>query len=134
MLEAMVLLERLAGLVPPPRMHMQTYRGVLAPGSSWRDEVVVGKGRVREGSATSDVGNKQPARRPAHRYLWAELMRRVFRLDVLRCEVCKRSRRLISLITERSVIVRILAHLGLETDSPPIQPARAPPQLEFGFE
>jgi hypothetical protein len=60
-------------------------------------------------------------------------MRRVFGLDVLRCRKCRTHRRLVALITERAVIVAILAHLGLETDPPPIQPARAPPQSEFAF-
>jgi len=60
-------------------------------------------------------------------------MRRVFGIDVLRCTKCRARRRLASLITERSVVVRILAHLGLDTDPPPIQPARAPPQLELAF-
>jgi len=132
--EPMVLLERLAALVPPPRMHMQTYHGVLAPGSSWRDEVVMGRGRRRDGGAAEGAKKEEEPRRPAHRYLWAELMRRVFGLDVLRCEVCRAKRRLVSLITLRTTIVRILAHLGLESDPPPIQPARAPPQLELGFE
>ena len=131
--EPEVLLERLAALVPPPRMHQQTYHGVLAPGSSWRDEVV-GKGRARAKSAAADATGKEEARRPAHRYLWAELMRRVFGFDVLRCEVCRAKRRLVALIMERSAIVRILDHLGLATDPPRIQPARAPPQGEFGFE
>ena len=39
-LDPLVFLERLAALVPPPRMQLQTYHGVFAPGSSWRDEVV----------------------------------------------------------------------------------------------
>lgn len=132
--EPMELIERLAALIPPPRMHQQTYHGVLAPGSSWRDEVVVGKqakGCAGEGGEGADA--REEADRPAHRYLWSELMRRVFGLDVLRCEKCNGRRRLISLITERAVIVRILSHLGLEPDPPPIQPARAPPQLELGF-
>ena len=120
------LVARLAALVPPPRMHQQTYHGVLASASSWRDEVVVGQ--PRGGTAK---GEEPP--RPPHRYLWAELMRRVFTVDVLRCTYCKGKGRLVSLITEREVIVRILAHLGLETDPPPIEPARAPPQLELGF-
>ena len=38
--EPLVFLERLAALVLPPRVQMQTYHGVLAPSSSWRDEVV----------------------------------------------------------------------------------------------
>jgi len=60
-------------------------------------------------------------------------MRRVFGVDVLRCMRCGSRRRLVSLITERTVIVRILAHLALATDPPPVQPARAPPQLELAF-
>ena len=132
--EPQVLIERLAALVPPPRMHQQTYHGVLAPSASWRDEVVVGKGRAREGNETAEAKRAKQAPRPPHRYLWAELMRRVFGIDVLQCQVCRSKRRLVALITERSVIVRILAHLRLETDPPPISPARAPPQLELGFE
>jgi len=32
--EPLVLIERLAALVPPPRMHQLTYHGVLAPGAA----------------------------------------------------------------------------------------------------
>ena len=74
-----------------------------------------------------------PRSAPPHRYLWSELMLRVFGVDVLRCMRCGSRRRLVSLITERTVIVRILAHLALPTDPPPVQPARAPPQLELVF-
>ena len=98
-----------------PRVHLQTYHGVLAPSASWRDDVV--KSRVspqRPGDASKEK-NRRSARRPAHLYLWPELMRRVFGFEVLRCKVCRAKRRLISMITERSTIVRILAHLGLET-------------------
>ena len=59
--------------------------------------------------------------RPSHRYLWANLMRRVIGLDVLRCALCRSQRRLISLIAQKEVIVRILTHLNLETD-PPVLP------------
>ena len=60
-------------------------------------------------------------------------MRRVFDLDVLRCRACRTHRRLIALITERTVIVAILSHLGLDPDPLPIQPARAPPKSELTF-
>ncbi len=68
------------------------------------------------------------APRPPHRYLWAELMRRSFGLDVLLCRKCRTHRRLVALVTERPVIVAILTHLGLDADPPPIHPARAPPR------
>ena len=137
--EPLVFLERLAALVPPPRMHMQTYHGVLAPGSTWRDDVVPMPVPVPVGEGTHSKRCSEPEQgpsgstRPRHRYLWPELMRRVFGVEVLRCGVCHSLRRLIAVITQRDVIIKILAHLGLETDPPPMQPARAPPQLELAF-
>jgi hypothetical protein len=132
--EPLVFLERLAALVPPPRAHQQTYHEVLAPSSSWRDDVVIAGPAARRTDSSSADEAADASARPAHRYLWSELMRRVFGVDVLRCAHCRSWRRLVSLITERSVIVRILAHLGLDTDPPPLQPARAPPQLELAFQ
>jgi hypothetical protein len=118
-------------------MHLQTYHGVLAPGSTWRDDVVPMPVPVGEGARSKSCSEREQgpggSTRPRHRYLWAELMRRVFGVDVLRCGVCHSLRRLIAVITQRHVIVKILAHVGLETDPPPVQPARAPPQLEFAF-
>ena len=58
---------------------------------------------------------------------------RSFGLDALRCGVCGKQRRLIALITQRQVIVRILEHLKLDAHPPPILPARAPPQIELAF-
>ncbi len=69
-----------------------------------------------------------------HRYSWAELMKRVFRLDVLKCSNCGSKRRWIAAITGREAIVKILEHLDLPSVAPMPSPARAPPQLELGFE
>jgi len=128
-----VFLERLAALVPPPRAHLQTYHGVLAPASTWRDDIVPGAHRSNTGAHSATARPAAPSRRPPHRYLWAELMRRVFGLDVLRCHVCGKQGRLIAWITQQSVIVRILSHLKLDVHPPPILPARAPPQFELAF-
>ena len=49
------------------------------------------------------------------------------RLDVLACPRCGGRLTLIALIEDPSVIVRFLGHLGLPTDIPEAQPARAPP-------
>jgi hypothetical protein len=62
-------LERLAALVPPPRMQLKTYHGVLAPSASWRDEVVP-KGpwpSSRRRDAADPEQEHSP--RPPHRYL-----------------------------------------------------------------
>ncbi|MFT5291968.1 MAG: hypothetical protein ACI8QS_002968 [Planctomycetota bacterium] len=130
--DPLTFLSRLASLVPPPRVHQQTYHGLLAPGDPWRNEVVPAK-RLTTRAAVNPPEPLPKPKRPQHRYLMAQLMRRVFGFEVLRCSVCRRQRRLIAVILDRSAIVRILSHLGFECDPPPIQPARAPPQSEFAF-
>ena len=130
--DPLTFISRLAALVPPPKFHQLTYHGVLAPGDSWRDEIVPAQ-RVTSQVAVGVAQLSPKPKRAQHRYLMAQLMRRVFGLEVLRCPVCRRPRILMSVILDHSVIVRILSHLGLECDPPTIQPARAPPQAEFGF-
>jgi hypothetical protein len=66
--------------------------------------------------------------RPRKRYSWAELLRRVFLLDVLRCPWCGGSRKLLAGIFDADAIHRLLAHLGLPTEPPELAPARAPPE------
>ena len=60
-----------------------------------------------------------------------QLLRRVFAVDVLRCGVCGGRRRLIAPIMRPSAVRGILDALGLPSDAPGVQPARAPPVL-FG--
>ena len=128
--EPLVFVERLAALVPPPRMHQLTYHGVLAPGASWRSDIVPAPTRARRRSCDAQGGRVQPC----HRYTWAELLQRVFAVDVLKCSVCGSRRRWIAAITEPDAIRRILEHLGLESVAPAPAPARAPPQLELAWE
>ena len=54
-------------------------------------------------------------------------MRRSLGLDVLACPRCGGRLTLIALIEDPAVIARVLRHLGLPTDMPEAQPARAPP-------
>jgi hypothetical protein len=67
------------------------------------------------------------------RYLdWASLLKRVYNEDVLLCPRCGHSpMRVIAAIDEAPLVEKILAHLGLPTERPPISPARSPPQLYF---
>jgi hypothetical protein len=69
--------------------------------------------------------------RPRRRLTWAELMRRVFSLDVLECPVCQGPMKIIAEITQPEVIERFLAALDLPTKHPEIERARPPPQLEL---
>ena len=72
MFEPLAFLERLAALVPPPRMHQLTYHGVLAPGASWRGAIVPAPPSRRGPGARGSVTTS----RPCARYSWPELMQR----------------------------------------------------------
>ena len=121
--EPLTFIERLAALVPRPRTHLMTYHGVLAPAAAWRDLVVPG----------SPAGLPTSPRTPRQRLTWAELLKRVFAIDVLICPRCDGPRKLIALINDGLVVRKILEHLGLPTEPPPMAPARAPPEPEFAW-
>jgi hypothetical protein len=57
---------------------------------------------------------------------WATLLRRSLSVDVLECPKCHGRLRVLAVITEREPVQRILAHLGLPTEPPPLAPARDP--------
>jgi len=120
------LLVRLCALIPYPRTHLLTYHGVLAPASTWRDEVVPSPTRgVRARSGSSAPLSQD------RRLRWAGLMKRTFEVDVLRCE-CGGERRVIAFITEPGTARAILEHLGLGSEPVVSVPSRAPPLLDFG--
>jgi hypothetical protein len=76
----------------------------------------------------ADEGNDSAGRRRPGGYLWADLMRRTFAIDVLDCPRCGGRLRLLALIEQAQVVERILRHLGLPTNRPEPRPARAPPR------
>jgi hypothetical protein len=73
------------------------------------------------------AGDGSERRHPSHPggYLWAELMQRMFGLDVLGCPRCGGWLRLLALIEHARIVVRILRHLSLPTERPELRPARA---------
>jgi hypothetical protein len=77
-----------------------------------------------------------PAARPWTGSLpWAELMKRTFHEDILRCPRCKKdSLSIIAFITDITVVLKILKHLKLPTDAPKLDPARYPEAFELDFD
>ncbi len=118
--EPMELMERLAALVPMPRANLVRYHGALAPAAALRP-LIVPRSPAAEGATSEGAG------RPADRIPWAELLRRVFLVDVLRCAGCGGRRRLVAEVTDPLAARRILEHLGLDAKAPRLEPARAPP-------
>jgi hypothetical protein len=116
-LSPLELLEKLAALVPLPRVHLVRYAGCLAPHSKLRDAIIP---TPRQQGVDGDE-----AKTGTPYWNWARLLGRVFNLDMATCPFCHRgSLRIIAAITQESVITRILRHLKLASVPPPIAPAR----------
>jgi len=125
-LEPVELMEKLAALIPIPRANLIRYHGVLAPSSSVRDVV------VPHPEADADCSHIRPGGlAPAGRVPWAQLLRRTFLVDVLRCAGCGGRRQLVAQITDPVAIKAILDHLGLAPDEFGPAPARAPPEFDI---
>jgi hypothetical protein len=121
-LSPLELLEKLAALVPLPRVHLVRSGGCLAPHSHLR-----GASRPTPRQQGLDGAEAQP-RTPY--WPWARLLGRVFGLDRRTCPFCRRgSLHIIAVITQESVITRILRHLQLASVPPPIAPARCRPAI-----
>jgi len=111
------LLEKLAALVPLPRVHLVRYGGCLASHSHLRGAIIPTPRQQGIDEEATDTGST--------RWTWARLLKRVFALDMARCPWCQRGAlRIIAAITHGEVIRKILQHLKLSADPPPIAPAR----------
>jgi len=112
------LLEKLAALVPLPRVHLVRSGGCLAPHSHLRGAIIPTP--RQQGVEEQEDSTASP------RWRWARLLKRVFAVDMARCPWCQRgSLRIIAAITQGEVIRTILRHLKLAVDPPSIAPARA---------
>ena len=125
------LVSRMAALVPPPRFNLVRYSGVFAPCSKWREEIFPMSAQAAAKPPEPDTKQEQPAlpaaATPAHherRYSWAELLKRVFAIDVLECPRCHGRMRILCAIHPPAAIWGILNCLGLPARSPPLTPAQ----------
>ena len=127
-MSVLTFMQRLAALVPRPRLHLIRFHGVLAPNAKLR-ALVVPQGpekgdQVVEAAATATCGAETVQGRPG-RISWARLLKRVFDIDMQHCPNCGASEfKIISAILGRPVIEKILTHLGLDPQPPPRGRAR----------
>jgi len=116
-LSPLELLEKLAAIVPLPRVHLVRYGGCLAPHSKLRDTIIPTLRQQGVDGAEAKTGTPS--------WSWARLLGRVFDLDMATCPFCHQGTlRIIAAITQETVITRILRHLKLAAVPPPIAPAR----------
>ena len=116
-LSPMALLAKLAALVPLPRMHLVRSGGCVAPHSHLRGAIIPTPRQQGLDEEATDTGSPH--------WSWAQLLKRVFALDMARCPCCPQGAlRIMAAITQGEVIRKILRHLKRAVDPPPIAPAR----------
>ena len=117
------LIDKVAALVPPPRVHRHRYYGVLAPNAPWR-----AAGTALAPVPAPAVGTPDDApHRAAARYMWAMLLARIYESFPLTCPFCHAEMRIIAFITAPAAVRQMLEHRGEPTRSPRFAPARGPP-------
>ena len=151
-LSALEFLDRLAKILPPPRIHRHRYHGVFAPNAPLRPLVTA---RAQEDNAlaaqspglnvlsatTRGPASPRPRRRqrqtpdtaPSRPSRWAALLARIYEVFPLICPTCQTPLAFIAILTDPDPITQILAHIGEPTSPPLIHPARGPPQTELAM-
>ena len=107
--------------MPPPRVNLIRYHGILAPAARHRAAVVPTKDDTETCEHHDPSETVRPAPRPRN-YSWAELMRRVFAIDVLECPSCGGRMRILAAIHALGAIRAILECVGLPARPPPVSP------------
>ena len=107
-------IEKLASLVPPPRLDLVRYRGILAPNAGFRRLVVPGRSVLPEASSVG-VSTHFPSRR---RLGWAALLARFFAVDVALCPSCGGRLGLVAELSDPASIGRYLRGVGLAAEPP----------------
>ena len=151
-LSALEFLDRLAKILPPPRIHRHRYHGVFAPNAPLRPLVTA---RAREDNALAaqvpgpdpelplrstapspqpeSPPPQSPETTPSRPSRWAALLARIYEVFPLICPTCQAPITFIAVLTAPEPITQILAHIGEPTSPPLLHPARGPPQTELAM-
>lgn len=127
-LDVLDFIARLAVQVPGPHERLVHYYGPYSNASRLRS---VTKTESRMHDSQTDIAGEadQGVYINKRRIRWARLIRMVWLEDPLLCRRCGGSMRIISFITDRPVIDKILRHIGFtHTDAPPPR-YRPPPRI-----
>ena len=118
------LMERLAALVPAPRLNLIRYSGVLALAASWRRNIVPKEATTESEAIAKETAKETEAAnyiqsRP-RRHAWADLLERVFAVDALKCDNCGGKMKILCAVNPPDAIRKILECIGLPIRPPPI--------------
>jgi len=97
-------------LVPRPGINLTLYTGVFGAASDWRSEIVPEPPQRKAcGALVRGKGEPEPARKG--RYLWSELLFRVFGIDSWTCPRCHRRMELRTVVLNSPVALEIVESL-----------------------
>ena len=141
LLTPVAFLRRVAALIPPPRVNLVRFFGVLAPNARLRQHVVPvpppsAESSIREPlpgapGPSPAMAVESPASPSPPRVPWAQLLKKTFGSEVLTCDKCGGKRRVVACVFSSAITAEILEHLRLPSRPLPRATARAPPQLEM---
>ena len=113
--EPLEFIEKLTALVPRPRVNLIRFHGALAPNATLRDSIIAAP-KIQDKSPQGIAQTALPdltKSKSQYKMSWASLLKRVFKIDVSICQVCKIGKiRIVSVIQEKQTITQILTHLG----------------------
>ncbi len=115
-MDAHQFLARLCALVPPPKFHMTRYYGVFASHHRLRERVIPRPAAplpppqlALDFALPDDPLASSPASSPRPRRIaWAQLLARVFAIDITRCRKCGGRMRVLEVVSDADAIARIL--------------------------
>ena len=93
-------MQRLAALVPRPRLHLIRFHGVLAPNAKLRALVVPQALEAATGESELTAPESSCTHSRPTRISWARLLKRVFEIDMEHCPNCGGQLKIIAAILE----------------------------------
>ncbi len=134
LLDPLEFIEKICVLVAPPRFHTLRFHGVLAPHAAWRSQIIPGPQDAVDHEAAAEVASDvpvavagSPASSRSSGLSWSALLKRVFAIDVLRCDKCGGQRRIVGVYPEGERLRFLLQRLGSGDPSMVRGPSRSPP-------
>ena len=118
-------IEKLIALIPPSWFHMVRYFGMFVSNAKFRETILPG----------FDGKKKMPKQPKKKRSIkWADLLKRVFDIDVTKCQKCGGLLKLIDILMPSPELTQLLRQLHLDPDPPPRLPAKTSHLFDAFFE
>lgn len=104
---------RLVALIPPPRVNTIRYSGCFAP--NFKDRKFIVKKSSRTLQKDDSLKGDLPLKVKHERLRWADMLKRVFEIDVTVCPKCSGRMEQIAVIKDKAVAKKIIESLGAVT-------------------